>query len=152
MKLLFPVFTAIVLWVLYSCTGIQKTPAAIDQQLHEKEVRELEDQWMAALVRRDTNVLARLLAPGFILNGSNGPESRLQYLQTTAMSERTLQPMALSERHFAVWGSTVVSTGNTTYAGNWKGNTFRLPVHYTHVYVRLQGSWQVVAAHLSIRP
>lgn len=133
-----------------SCTGLRRPAATAPVQQPEKEVSVLEDQWMAAMVSRDTAVLSAILAPQFILNGSNGAESRSEYLQTAAMPERTLQPIVLTDRHHTAYEQTVISYGRATYAGHWKGNAFRLPVRYTNVFVRLNGRWQAAAAHLTV--
>ncbi|WP_205502282.1 nuclear transport factor 2 family protein [Rufibacter psychrotolerans] len=139
----------LLLFLVPACKGTadlsQSGPEAI------REVERLEDRWMKALVRKDTAAMSQLLAPEFTLSGSSAVlETRKQYLETSAMPERALQPLLLEDRQFRGYPNTVVSTGRTKYAGTWNANAFAMPVRYTHVYARVNGSWKVVTAHLSL--
>ena len=146
-------FSLIVLSILTACSPEQKTSQrhSVFTTAKIQKVSGLEDRWMKALQARDTATLSRLLAPAFVLSGqSQNVETRAQYLQTSAMSNRTLEPVVLADRHFEVFDNTVISTGRATYAGTWKENSFHLLVRYTHVYVKSGKDWKVVAAHLSM--
>lgn len=114
------------------------------------EIAELEDQFMEALVEKDTATLSKFLDEDFILNGSSSVnETRAQYLETSAMPERDLEPIVLENREYAIHGKTVISTGSTTYTGTWKENKFTLPVRYSYVWMKKNGAWKVISAHLS---
>lgn len=105
---------------------------------------------MEALVKKDTVVISGILDQAFILNGSSSiNETRSQYLETSAMAERNLEPLILNNREYSVHGSTVVSTGSTEFTGAWKGNEFSIPVRYTFVWMKKNGDWKAISAHLS---
>ncbi len=132
-----------------SCASKRTATASINTRV-EKTVSALEDKWMISLVNKDTSTLAQILAEEFSLSGSyQDLESKKQYLQTSALADRKLQPVVLQDRLFKPYGNTVVSTGKTQYKGTYKGRQFNLPVRYTNVFVKLKDGWKVVAAHLS---
>lgn len=137
--------------LLYSCNPTQFiSNQNLQQQEAIKKVTLLEDRWMKALVAKDTSMLSGILAADFTLSGSSPvKETRTQYLQTSAMPERSLQPLTLQDRELKLYNNTIISTGKTTYKGNWKERAFELQVRYTHVYVLNKKNWHVVSAHLS---
>jgi len=148
-------FAASLLFVLLlGCTGPRQATSVTGASPVEEavaEVRLLEDQWMEALVQKDTAVLASLLDPAFTLSASSPTtETRQQYLQTAAMPERTLQPILLQDRQFKAYRQTVVSSGKTAYTGHWKDKRFHLPVRYTTVFVKQPSGWRAVSMHFSI--
>ncbi|WP_207434855.1 nuclear transport factor 2 family protein [Sabulibacter ruber] len=146
------VLVSVCLLLFVSSACVRTTSSGSQDTQSTQAVEKLEDAWMQDLVSKDTAALSKILAPEFTLSGSSEErETREQYLQTSAMPTRNLQPLKLEDRQFKAYGQTVVSTGKTEYAGTWKDNAFRLPVRYTNVYARLNGTWQVVSAHLSIR-
>jgi len=135
---------------LIGCSGLNQSSSLREQTNPVQDVTLLEDKWMGALVEKDTAVLSSILAPAFTLSaGSPEIETRQQYLQTAAMPERKLQPVVLEDRHFQVFEETVISTGKTTYKGEWKTNKFNIPVRYTTVYVKQGDSWKAAAMHFS---
>lgn len=128
-----------------SCSSTKKYSSPTE------EVKVLEDQWMLALREKDTAFLNKILLPTFVLNGTNQhPESKQQYLETSAMQERSLDSPILNNREIKVYPETVISMGNTIYSGIWKGNNFNLRVRYTNIFIRFNNQWKVAAAHLSI--
>lgn len=130
--------------LLISCTANRGGQSTID------EVRSLEDKWMTALQQKDTAFLSQVISDDFLLNGSSPvAETKDQYLGTSAMPERTLEPIELSDRSFHRYQNTVVSSGTALYRGNWKQNAFHFSARYTNVYVYSKGRWRVVAAHVS---
>jgi ketosteroid isomerase-like protein len=140
--------------MLLGCNGPRQASSITGAPTAEAAVAEVtlqEDQWMDALMRKDTAVLASLLDPPFTLSASSpAAETRQQYLQTSAMPERTLQPILLQDRQFKAYGQTVVSSGKTAYTGQWKDKRFHLPVRYTTIFVKQQNGWKAVTMHFSI--
>ncbi len=112
----------------------------------------LEDKWMEALTKKDTVTISSLLAASYILNGSgNINETRSQYLTTSAMPERNLEPILLKNRELQMDRNIAISTGSTEYKGRWKENNFSFAVRYTNVWIKKNGNWQAVATHISTK-
>ena len=136
-----------VLLFLASCVASQTTPTPGHAV---PTVQAMEDDWMHSLVAKDTATMAPILAPNFTLSGSNEQrETREQYLATTAMPERTLEPITLEDRAFENYSNTVISTGIATYKGRYKNNGFHFRIRYTNVYIFDNNEWKVAAAHIS---
>ncbi len=131
-------------WLIQSCATMgSKTDQTI------REITAMEDNWMRSLSARDSAAISAILLPDFTLSGgSMARETRQQYLQTSAMPERYLEPITLEDRAFQIFPRTVISSGIATYKGKYKNHIFDLKVRYTNIYVK-QRQWKVASAHLS---
>lgn len=131
--------------------GCSSSRTASGDAMQIKEVAAIEDKWMSALVNKDTAYLSSILTDNFTLSASSeDEETKVQYLQTSAMSNRVLEPITLQSRKFKRYGITVISTGKTNYKGHWKDRKFDLPVRYTNVFVKVKGHWKISSVHMSI--
>jgi hypothetical protein len=144
-----PVFSLLLL-ALSACAR----PASVVSTPHPASgsaVLETEDRWYAALVARDTVTLSPLLAPEFVVSGSDPElESRATYLQTVQMPDRTLEPVVLEDRQVRIYGETAVSTGRAKLRGRWRERPIALEFRFTNVYVLREGRWQAVASQVSV--
>ncbi len=115
-------------------------------------IYQLEDKWMSALSQKDTATISPLLDASYMLNGSrNMNETRTQYLSTSAMTERHLEPILLTDRELQLEDNVAISTGSAKYTGKWKDNNFSFAVRYTNVWIRKKGKWKAVATHISTK-
>jgi ketosteroid isomerase-like protein len=116
----------------------------------EAAVLQTEQDWYAALVRKDAARLESFLAEDFILSGLYpSVETRAQYLQTVQMPDRTLEPLVLEDRRVRIYGDTAVSTGRAQLKGVWNDRPLAITFRYTDVFVLRAGHWLAVASHVS---
>ena len=107
-------------------------------------ILQLEDQWKAAQRNTDTSAFSRLLAPDFTFIGTSGSfRDRAGYAGSRAGSwipQGTT--FTVTDLHIRIYGPTAVVTGRE----NTSGPRFTGSTRFTHVWVRRQGEWRMVAA------
>jgi hypothetical protein len=116
----------------------------------ERELIELERQLSEALARQDASVLDRLWSETLIFTFPNGHISNKA--QRLAAQKPYADPNQLTNRNEEVkvhlYGNSAVVTVRSRWvdkAGTQQGD----PYQATHVWVKQQGRWQLVAAHVS---
>jgi len=104
----------------------------------------LEDEWKVAQRNTDTSAFRRLLAPDFTFIGTSGSlRDRAGYAGSRAGSwipQGTT--FTVTDLDIRIYGATAVVTGRE----NTTGLRFTGSTRFTHVWVRRQGKWQMVAA------
>ncbi|SRR5260221_9377191 len=115
------------------------------------ELIELERQLSDALLREDAAALDHLWSKDFIFTFPDGTMSdKAQRLALQKPSEKPPEATNLNDKvQVFVYGNTAVVTVLST----WKGRTgkveFNGQYQSTHVWVKRQGRWQLVAGHVS---
>jgi ketosteroid isomerase-like protein len=118
----------------------------------ERQLVELERQLSDALVREDAAVLDRLWSNDLVFTFPNGKVSNKA--QRLAGQKPSAQPSESTNTNDQVrvylYGNTSVVTVLSTWKGK-AGTTQEYSDQYqpTHVWVKQQGRWQLVAAHVS---
>ena len=114
----------------------------------EAAITQLERDWVAAIVKRDTAALDRLLASDF----SGTSPSAYTYTKTVAISEVAdskfvVESMDLDEVSVNVYGDAAVAFTSQQDRSRYDGKDTSGHYHYTNVWVNRDGRWQVVASH-----
>jgi hypothetical protein len=117
------------------------TPAAA-----ERQILQLEDQWMDALARRDADFFERTLADDYLATGGPTVETKAQYLAGIRKppSASDLPRAALTDTQTRLYNGMAVVTGLANY-----GSTPPRRTRYTEVFVCRGGRWQAVHGHYS---
>ncbi|MBI1956761.1 MAG: nuclear transport factor 2 family protein [Acidobacteria bacterium] len=115
-------------------------------QTAEQEVRGLENERMKALVRHDTKALEPFFSDGYILTTFDGLVlDKASFLAGINPDDLTLEFTNYEDVRVRIYGETAVVTGKVTRKGRSRGRDISGEFRYTHVWVRLQGRWQLVA-------
>ncbi len=135
----------LVMPVLAAMAAMPRTSAA--QQTPQQEVEAVENARIAATQQRDVQAIAAFLADDFVSTTSQGRlVGRAEYLANLRANP---SPVRMRHEQVAVrvWGEAAVITGHaqTTRADGSVG----MPSRFTHVYVKQNGRWQMVAMHNS---
>ena len=128
--------------------GTGARPAATDTKEVEAAVTQLERDWVAAIVRKDAAVLDRLLAEEF---AGVSPTAHY-YDKGMAIDDLTagtyqVESMALDEVSVNPYGDVAVAFASQQEKSRYAGTDLSGHYHYTNVWVRRDGRWQVVASH-----
>jgi ketosteroid isomerase-like protein len=107
----------------------------------------LEDEWAAALVRRDGATFQRLLADGFVYTEDDRTSGRDAVLQEIVAGTDTVQAARNEDMQVHRFGTTAAVTGWLIVRGRGTGGPFDRRYRFTDTWVRRGGRWQVVAAH-----
>ncbi len=116
----------------------------------------LEDDWARALVRRDTVVFQRLLAPGFVYSENDVTMSRDDVLRSIVSGPDTVTAAGNEDMQVHRFGTTAVVTGWLVVRGRGPGGggSFERRYRYTDTWMKRGGRWQIVGAHdyLAVAP
>lgn len=99
--------------------------------------------WVAALKRRDTAILSRLLADDFIETTWQGAR-RSKPAILAALPTKGPQPIELSDLSAGLDGDTAVVRGRNTVRG--PGGAVRARIRFTDVFVYRGGAWRALGA------
>jgi ketosteroid isomerase-like protein len=142
--------------VVWSCVQAptpaeQKTyPPAISASTEDTVavITQLEKDWVAAIVNKEVAVLERVLAADF-RGTSPGADT---YFKADAINDLTsgdyaVKSMDLDEINVTVYGDTAVSFTSQAETSKYLGKDTSGHYHFTDVWFRKDGRWQVVASH-----
>lgn len=106
---------------------------------------QLEEQWAAALVKRDTRTFERLLAPGFIYTEDATVMNRNEVIKSVSGPDRIewARNEGLKVHDF---GDVQVITGVLHLRGRGKQGPFDRRFQFTDTWQRRNGRWQIIAA------
>lgn len=112
----------------------------------------LEDEWAAALVRRDAATFDRLLAEGFIYTEDDRMSTRDAVLRDIVSGPDTVEAAHNEDMRVHRFGTTAVVTGWLVVRGRGAGGAFDRRYRFTDTWVRGGRRWQIVAAHDYVAP
>jgi ketosteroid isomerase-like protein len=122
--------------------------AAASTENVEAEVTRSEREWAAAIVNKDFGALDRLLADDF--NGTS--PTAYTFPKTSALEDLksgkyVVDTMNLDEISVNVYGNTAVSFTSQLEKSKYAGKDTSGHYHFTDVWIKKDGRWQVVASH-----
>jgi ketosteroid isomerase-like protein len=111
-------------------------------------ITQLERDWVAAIVKKDVPVLERLLADDF--NGTSPAAhtfTKRQAIADLTSGEYVVEAMDLDEISVNVYGNTAVSFTSQEEKSKYFDKDTSGHYHFTDVWIKKDGNWQVVASH-----
>ena len=112
----------------------------------EEQIKKMERDRAAAVVKADVATLEGLTADDFILINANG---QLSDKATTMKNIKTgvikITSNEVSDLKVRVYGDTAVVIGKSSAKGTIGGRELKGPVMFTRVYVKKNGKWLSVA-------
>jgi Domain of unknown function (DUF4440) len=123
------------------------------QDADARAVLRLEDSWASALVKRDSVVFNRLLAPGFVYTENDQLMDRAAVIRSVVAGPDTVtaahNDSMVVHRYGAV---TAVVTGWLVVRGRNATGAFERRYRFTDTWVKRAGRWQIVAAQDFVAP
>jgi ketosteroid isomerase-like protein len=122
-------------------------PAGGPSSNTEEAVRQLHSEIVQAQLKSDTVALDRLWADDHIFTNPLGVvQTKAQRLAEMKSGGRTIESFSIADVQVRVYGNTAVVTSRATLKGQRQGQDISGQFRGIDVYVKKQGSWQVVAA------
>src|SRR5687768_17552497 len=106
---------------------------------------QLEEEWGAALVRRDAQAFERLLAPGFVYTENDLVMNREEIIKSVTGAD-TVESARNEGMKVHDFGDVQVITGVLHLRGKGKDGPFNRRFQFTDTWQRRNGGWQVIAA------
>jgi hypothetical protein len=111
------------------------------------ELTRLENQWTAGLVRRDSALFDRLLAPRFVYTEDDKLMQREDVLHDVATSTDTVRAARNEGMEVHQYSpTTAVVTGWLIVEGHGKAGAFTHRYRFTDTWLKGSRGWQIVAA------
>lgn len=126
-------------------TMSQKTNSKVEQEL-----KNLERQWEEALMRRDAAMLDRLMADDYVLTTVRGEVVNKARVLEEIKSANVTAKVQNTDPAVRVYGDTAVVTGLVSISGRFNNQDVSTQSRYMKIYVKREGSWQVVAAQATL--
>ena len=140
------VLASLAVWALDFAVAQNKsgTPAS--------QVLALEKKWNEVYKRGDISAMDSLLADDFIITVEDGSTfSKPGYIARSGDSSVHVEISEMSDLQVRIHGNTGVVTGAYHEKGTERGKSYEYRDRFTDVWMNLNGRWQVIASHYSLR-
>jgi len=128
----------------------QKSEPAQEAPATAKTLFDLENQWVAALVKSDVATLDSIFGASYVDTDEQGHRSDKQAVFSVLKSgDLKIASIKLSEMHVSLYGDAAVVIGTAAQAGNFKGQPMAATIVFTDTFVKQNGKWIAVASHRS---
>ncbi len=119
----------------------------------EQEVMAVTQTVCDAFKTRDLEALERLLAPEFVLVGTDSVvQPRAQAIAEVQAGEPHYEVFQNHDMSARVYGDAAVVQGITSLKGLASGKAFTADVRFTDTLVRSEGHWRIVVSHVTRVP
>jgi ketosteroid isomerase-like protein len=117
----------------------------------EQELIKLENEWVEAVVKRDTASLDRIIADDYIgiNDGSVFAPTKAQYIEYVKSIKEEILPVVIEEWKVCVYGDAAVVMARVTMKMRLAGKETTYQSRFTDTWVKRAGRWQCVAGHNS---
>jgi len=122
-------------------------------QAATRQILKLEDAWAAGVVKRDSALFERMLAPGFVYSEDDRTMTRTAVLKDILTSTDTVREAHNEGMEVHRYGqTTAVVTGWLILRGRGPSGSFARRYRFTDTWVRSDAGWRIVAAHDYLMP
>ena len=111
----------------------------------EQELRQMNDDWVKALVRADHDTLDRIMADDFFFAYPMEGDDKAQFIGDVVSGEVKVEHLMRENVAVRIWGETAVLTGKDSARWSYKGRDFSGHYKIVHIYSRRNGRWQLVS-------
>lgn len=110
----------------------------------EQELRQLNDEWVKALVRRDATTLDRIMADDFVFAYPLEGDDKAQFLDDVLSGDMLVEHLSRENVSVRIWGQTAILTGRDSVKWLYKGREFSGHYKIIQVYIQRDNLWQLV--------
>lgn len=115
----------------------------------ERELRRMNEEWVAALVAGDTETLNHLMDEGCMFSYALDGDDRDQFIADIRAGELRVDVLKRERVEVSIFGSTGVLIAFDTADWRYKGQHIKSHYRSLHVYACREGRWQIVAIQAS---
>ena len=123
-------------------------PAATTGDNVEQTLTKMEQDWVDAILKRDTATVDRILADDFVSTLPNGrTETKAQDIENLKSGAFTSESMTINDVKVRVFGDAAVVTLGQSEKSQQRGKDMSGRTLWTDIFVKRNGKWQIVAEH-----
>lgn len=108
---------------------------------------QLEDLMAKCYVEYDAKTIEKLVAKDFVYSENDQTFTREQVVQQLSASTDKIESAVNEEMHVYLHGSTALITGWLIVKGKNTQSSFERRYHFTDVWMKAKGDWQLIGAH-----
>jgi hypothetical protein len=114
------------------------------------EVGRVDHARLAAILKGDFDAVEKVLVDDFLVTFDNGAmANKAEYMDRQRSGQFCLTSAVHDDERVRIYGEAAVITGRSTGKLTVDGKEQESQVRYTHVYVKQQGQWRMVAMQVS---
>ena len=122
----------------------QPTPTTTKFKI-EQELRQMNDDWVKALIRADRDTLDRIMADDFIFAYPMEGDDKAQFIGDVVSGDVRVDHLTRDNTSVRIWGNTAILTGKDSATWSYKGRDFSGHYKVINVYARRDGEWRLVS-------
>ena len=144
-------FSVVAAFAISMCLVFGATQPLFAQEEDAAKVRNLEMKWTDSYKQHKIDILASLLAEDFVITVEDGNTySKSGYITHSADSTVQVKVAELSDLKVHMHGNAAVVTGSYHEKGISNGKPYEYHDRLTDVWMKKEGSWQVIASHYAV--
>ncbi len=111
----------------------------------ERHLRQLDDEWVKACVRRDGETLERIIADDFFFAYPLEGDDKAQFIADVTSGNLKVEHISREQVSVRVFGNTAVLTGRDSATWLYQGRELSGQYKIIKVYAQREGRWQLCA-------
>lgn len=111
----------------------------------EQHLRQMNDEWLKALVRADGDTLDRIMADDFFFAYPMEGDDKSQFIGDVISGDIKVESVTRENISVRIWGDTAVLTGKDSARWWYQGHDFSGHYKVINVYARRDNHWQLVS-------
>ena len=114
----------------------------------EQLLRQMVDDWVKAIVRRDAETLERVMAEDFFFTYPLEGDDRAQFIADVTSGDLVVEHITRHQLNVRVFGSTAVLTARDSAKWLYRGRELEGQYKVIQVYAERDNRWQLVAVQV----
>ena len=123
-------------------TSDQPHPAAIDVEQH---LRQMNDDWVKAMMRADGETLDRIMADDFFFTYPLEGDDKAQFIADVTSGDLKIEHISREQCRVRIFGSTAVLTARDSATWLYHGRELSGQYKIIKVFAERAGRWQLCA-------
>jgi len=111
----------------------------------EQQLRQMNDEWVKALVRGDGETLNRIMADDFCFAYPMEGDDKAQFINDVASGVIRVEYLNREKVTVKIWGNTAVLSAHDSAKWFYQGRDFSGHYKIVHVYSERAGKWALVS-------
>jgi ketosteroid isomerase-like protein len=111
----------------------------------EQFLRQMNDEWVKALVRGDGETLDRIMADDFFFAYPMEGDDKLQFIEDVTSGQVRVEYLNRENVTVRIWGNTAVLSAHDSAKWFYQGRDFSGHYKIVHIYAQRNDKWQLVS-------
>lgn len=111
----------------------------------EQHLREMNDEWVKALVRGDGDTLDRIMADDFFFAYPMEGDDKAQFIEEVTSGQIRVEYLNRENVTVRIWGHTAVLSAHDSAKWFYQGRDFSGQYKIVHIYAERDAKWQLVS-------